>query len=68
MYETYGCGCGSGARNFPTRAEKIEMLREYKEALEKEIQGVSEKIKDLEKIRAESIFYFFLFFPITIII
>ena len=42
----YGC-CTT--RNFPTREEKIEMLKEYKEALEKEIQGVSERIKEIEK-------------------
>ena len=41
--------CCATARSFPTRAEKIEMLQEYKEALEKEIEGVSEKIKELVK-------------------
>ena len=38
-----------GTRGFLTRAEKIEMLKEYKENLEKEAQGVSERIKELQK-------------------
>jgi len=46
--EMYGC-CGT--RGFLTKAEKLEMLEEYKESLEKETQGVSERIKDLEKTR-----------------
>ena len=45
MYEN----CNCGPRNFLTREEKIDMLKEYKEDLEKEVQGVSERIKDLEK-------------------
>lgn len=40
-----------GERSFLTREEKIEMLREYKENLEKEAQGVSERIKDLERAK-----------------
>ena len=44
------CNCSSEyGRSFLTREEKVEMLREYKEALEKEAKGVSEKIKELEK-------------------
>jgi hypothetical protein len=46
----YGC-CGVGTdsmRNFPTRDEKISLLKEYQGNLEKEIQGITEKIKDLE--------------------
>ena len=43
------CGpCGSG-RSFLTKDEKIEMLKEYKEELEKEAKGVGESIKELEK-------------------
>lgn len=42
----YGC-CGS-ARNFITKEEKVEMLKEYREQLEKEMQGVKERIKELE--------------------
>ena len=41
--------CGPCGRNFLTKEEKLEMLKEYKESLEKETQGVSEKIKDLQK-------------------
>ena len=44
------CGpCGSGNRNFMTKEEKVEMLDEYKESLEKELQGVKERIKELGK-------------------
>jgi hypothetical protein len=53
---TYGsCGCGSSrgidvgrVRSFLTREEKVSMLKEYKNDLEKEIQGVTERIKTLE--------------------
>jgi hypothetical protein len=45
----YSCGpCGSG-RSFLTKEEHIDMLKEYQESLEKEAQGVKEKIKDLQK-------------------
>lgn len=44
--EMQGCGCGM--RSFLTKDEKIEMLKEYKEALENEAKGVSERIKELE--------------------
>jgi len=37
------------ARTFITKDERIGMLNEYKDYLEKEAQGVSERIKDLEK-------------------
>ena len=46
----YGC-CGAetgSMRNFLTRDEKISLLKEYKGNLEKEIQGITEKIKELE--------------------
>jgi len=44
------CGCYSETpRNFLTNEEKIEMLKEYKETLEKEAKGVAERIKGLEK-------------------
>ena len=46
--QEYG-GCCGGARNFFTREEKGDMLKEYKEALEKEAKGVTERIKDLER-------------------
>ena len=41
-------GC-CGTRGFLTREEKIEMLKEYQESLEKEAKGVSERIRELEK-------------------
>ena len=44
----HGC-CGSGNRSFLTREEKLEMLKDYKETLEREAKGVMERIKELEK-------------------
>ena len=45
----YGYGCGSQrSRSFLTKEERIELLKEYKNDLEKETQGVAEKIKELE--------------------
>jgi hypothetical protein len=47
-----GCGCyGSGyqrARSFLTKEERISMLKEYQDEIDKEKQGVSERIKELE--------------------
>ncbi len=45
------CGngyCGS-SRGFLTRDEKLQMLQEYKEELDKESQGVAERITELRK-------------------
>ncbi len=39
----------SKARSFLTKEERVSLLKEYKEDLEKEAQGVAERIKDLEK-------------------
>ncbi|HET6727677.1 MAG TPA: hypothetical protein VFH19_06565 [Nitrososphaeraceae archaeon] len=47
----YGC-CGigvEGMRRFLTREERISLLKEYKGDLEKEVQGIKERIKDLEE-------------------
>lgn len=47
----YGC-CGVGARgmrNFLTREERVSLLKEYKEDLEKEVKGITERIKELEE-------------------
>ena len=48
-----GCGCESeswmGMRNFLTKEEKIDILKEYKEKLDKEAKGVAEKIKELQQ-------------------
>jgi hypothetical protein len=41
------CECSS--RSFYTKEEKMEMLKEYKDSLEKEAKGVAEKIKQLQK-------------------
>lgn len=51
----YGCGGGGGGhwgygygvRSFLTKEEKLAMLKEYKEDLEKEVAGVEERIKEL---------------------
>jgi hypothetical protein len=50
----YGCGGGGGhwgygygVRTFLTNEEKLAMLKEYKEDLEKEVKGVEERIKEL---------------------
>ena len=54
----YGC-CGIGSsgrswgyygeqrRSFLTKDERINMLKEYKDDLEKEVMGVEERIKEL---------------------
>ena len=49
MGENCGLGGSCGTRSFLTKEEKAEMLKEYKESLEKEIQAVSERISDLRK-------------------
>lgn len=41
--------CGPSGRSFLTKEEKIEMLKEYRESLEKETEGVKERIKELER-------------------
>ena len=57
----YGCGGGGGwshgGRSFLTKEEKLTMLKEYKEDLEKEVKGVEERIKELSAQQ----FYFFTF-------
>lgn len=49
--ETGSCSIcvSSDSRRFFTREEKLDMLREYKEALEKETRGVEERIEELKK-------------------
>jgi hypothetical protein len=45
-----GGSCGSNIpRNFMTKEEKIEMLQEYGNSLEKEMKAVKERINDLKK-------------------
>lgn len=44
------CGVSmQSARNFLTKEERIALLKEYKDDLDKESQGVAERIKQLEK-------------------
>ncbi len=43
------CGEMQGMRNFLTKEEKLEILSEYKESLEKEVAGIEERIQDLKK-------------------
>jgi len=43
-----GCECHT-PRNFLTREEKVEMLKEYQASLEKEAKAVSERIRELQK-------------------
>ena len=42
-----GCGCygGSRTRSFLTKEECVALLKEYQDELEKEKQGVTERIK-----------------------
>jgi len=43
--------CGTGCctpRSFLTKEEKVEILEEYQASLQKELQGVSEKITSLK--------------------
>ena len=43
------CGHHCGSRSFLTKEEKIEMLKERKEAFENEVKGMTERITELEK-------------------
>lgn len=45
------CFSSSGSsfpRGFLTKKEKIEMLKEYKDSLDKESKGITERIAELE--------------------
>jgi hypothetical protein len=46
----YGCyGWGfKQTRSFLTKEERIELLKEYQDDLEKEKQGVAQRIRELE--------------------
>jgi hypothetical protein len=64
-----GCGCNvySGhnnqrTRGFLTEEEKFEILKEYQKDLERELQGVSERIKESDTKR-----FFILFFEYVVI-
>jgi hypothetical protein len=43
------CGTCETPRNFLTREEKAEMLKEYKNSLEQEAKAVAEKVAELEE-------------------
>lgn len=44
------CMCNNcGIREFLTKDEKLEILKEYKKNLENEARGVEERIKELQK-------------------
>jgi hypothetical protein len=42
-------GFGSEMRRFLTKEEKVEILKAYKEGLQKEVKAVEERIKELGK-------------------
>jgi len=45
----YGC-CGVGGhpgRSFLTKEERLAMLKEYRDDLQKEVKGLEERIKEL---------------------
>lgn len=44
-----GYGHGGFRRHFISKSEEIEMLKDYKEQLRKELSGVEERIKDLKE-------------------
>ncbi len=41
----------SNSRQFLTREEKVEMLKEYQQELEQEAKGVAERINELQKAK-----------------
>lgn len=42
------CGCGPEGRSFLTKEEKVQRLKDYKEYLDQEAKGVSERIAELQ--------------------
>ena len=50
MYCESNCG-STERRSFLTREERVELLKDYRETLQQEMKGVSEKIEELEKKR-----------------
>ena len=49
MFGMHNLHCHYG-RNYLTKEEKMEHLKEYKNWLEKEKKGVEEKIEELNKV------------------
>jgi len=41
--------CECGFRQFPSPQEEAKLLEEYREQLQREIEGVEQKIKELKK-------------------
>jgi hypothetical protein len=39
------CGCGCSQQRFLSKKEKVEMLKEYRESLKSELEGVEEELK-----------------------
>ena len=52
-YQCYGGSCCSSSRGFLTKVEKLEMLQDYKKQLDRESQGVAERIKEIQKASDE---------------
>lgn len=48
-YGNYGCGPGYGGRRYLTKEEKVEWLNDYAKELEGELQGVKERIQEIQK-------------------
>ncbi len=44
-----GCGCFHKARHFFTEEERIQMLENYREQLEKELRGLDQKLQEMQK-------------------
>jgi len=44
----YEC-CGTSGRRYISKAEKVELLKQYKENLSNEIKGVEERINELKE-------------------
>ncbi len=45
----YGCyGSSYTGRSFLTKEEKIQLLKEYHQSLKREVQGVEERLKELD--------------------
>jgi len=43
------CNISACGRNFLTKEEKLELLKEYEENLAQELKGVKERMKELAK-------------------
>ena len=50
----YSGSCsGAGMRNFLTKEEKIDLLKEYKQRLDLESKGVTERIAELREAKSD---------------